>query len=259
MFIMTRTFHSLPDLAWMHNHIHVWQASLQQPSEVIARLAATLSDDELMRAKRFQFENLRESSIIARGILRAILARYTKLSPEQFRFEYTPAGKPYLSKHSGTAGVYFNLSHSGNLVLYAITGNPWIGIDIECIRPISEIDDIAAHTFSAEENNQLRAVAKDQKLGAFFNCWTRKEAFIKAIGDGVSFPLDQFDVSLKPGDPARIMKIFGSEDHAKRWSMYELQPGEGYAAALVVEGKDCLIEFREWDPMKHSHKIEEPK
>ncbi len=259
MLIMDRTFNSLPDLAWMHNNVHVWQASLQQPSDVITQLGATLSDDERSRAKRFQFEHLRESFIIARGILRSILARYTNLNPGQCRFEYTATGKPYLSSHSSTTGIYFNLSHSSNLVLYAITGNPWIGIDVECIRPISEIDDIAARTFSAEENNQLRTVAKDQKLRAFFNCWTRKEAFIKAIGDGVSFPLDQFDVSLKPGDPAKILKIFGSEDNAKHWSMYELLPGEGYVAALVVEGKDYLIEYREWDHMEHSHKIEEPK
>ncbi len=155
--------------------------------------------------------------------------------------------------------ICFNLSHSNNLVLYAITHDRQVGVDVEYVRSIPEMLDIAERTFSSEENNQLRQLNETERQKAFFNCWTRKEAFIKALGDGISFPLDQFDVSLKPGDQARILRIFGSEENAEHWSMHELIPAEGYSAALVVERKGCLIEYQDWEPMDHPYRIEEPK
>ncbi len=259
MLTTDRTFSSLPELDLMHNSVHIWQASLQQPLDVIFQLSATLSDEEQRRADRFHFENLRNSFIVARGILRLLLARYVHCKPAQLQFDYTSTGKPFLSKLLGNVGICFNLSHSNNLVLYAITQDRQVGIDVEYVRSIPEMLDIAERTFSSEENYQIKHLNRIERQKAFFNCWTRKEAFIKAIGDGMSFPLDQFDVSLKPGDPARILKIFGSEEKAERWSMHELLPAERYSAAFVVEGKGCSIEYQDWEHVDHPYSIEEPR
>ena len=237
---------SLAASALPHNRVHVWWVALLQPSDVIAQLAATLSGEEHERADRFQFNHLRESFIVARGTLRLLLAQYVQLEPGEIHFEYTPAGKPFLSRQSNIPDISFNVSHSNGLVLYAIAKNRQVGIDVEYIRHIPDFENISATTFSAFENNQLQTIDDHQKMLAFFYCWTRKEAFIKASGDGMSFPLDQFDVSLRPDEPARLLRVFGSEEKARRWSMFGWQPSEEYAAAVVVEGTDCSVTYRQW-------------
>ncbi len=226
--------------------IHVWHASLQQPDDVIRHLDLSLSNDEHERAGRFQFEHLRRSFIVARGVLRSILAGYKNCKPGDIQFEYAKTGKPLLSKQAGPVEFCFNLSHSGDLVVIAVTLGRQIGIDIEHIRPIREMKEIAERTFSQAENQQLETVPEEQKLKAFFNCWTRKEAFIKAIGDGISFPLDQFVVSLTPDEPAKLVSVYGSAQKAAGWSMYDVQPAKEYVAALVVEGDNCSLTHREW-------------
>jgi 4'-phosphopantetheinyl transferase len=246
MVIVHGTFNFLPDPNLTNDDVHIWHASIRQPEETVQWLADMLSADEKRRAERFHFERHRRSFIVARGVLRILLAHYSHCEAGQLRFEYTPTGKPFLASHSDGQGLCFNLSHSHELILYAISKNRRVGIDLEHIRPISEMEQIAASNFSDEENKQLNAMTQDRKLEAFFNCWTRKEAYIKAIGDGISFPLQQFDVSLKPGEPARLLRIFGSEQEATRWSMVELRPADGYTAALVIEGNGCSISSREW-------------
>jgi len=227
--------------------VHVWCIALQQRSDVITKLATTLSNEELDRAERFQFQQLRESFIAARGTLRYLLAQYINLEPGQIQFEYTSAGKPFLSRKLNIPDISFNLSHSNDLALYAITKNRLVGIDIEHMRPVADFENVSATTFSAYEYSQLQSISAEQKTQAFFNCWTRKEAFIKAVGDGLSFPLDQFDVSLRPDKPARLLRISGSEGNARRWSMFGWQPTEEYVAALVVEGTNCSVTYREWN------------
>src|SRR5215510_2871195 len=212
--LVADTSNSLTMPALSHGHVHVWCAALQQPSDVILQLVATLSDEEQHRAVRFQFNHLRESFIVSRGTLRFILAQYIPVEPGQIQFEYTPYGKPFLSKKLNIPAISFNLSHSNGLVLYAITKDRRVGIDIEYIRAISDFENVSAATFSAFENNQLQSIDDHLRMQAFFNCWTRKEAFIKAIGDGMSFPLDQFDVSLRTDEPARLLRISGSEEKA---------------------------------------------
>lgn len=226
--------------------MHVWYVALPQPPDVIAQLAAILSDEEHRRADRFQFNHLRESFIVARGTLRLLLAQYVQLEPREIHFEYTPAGKPFLSRQSNIPDISFNVSHSNGLVLYAVARNRQVGIDVEYVRHIPDFKNISATTFSAFENNELQTIDDPQKMLAFFYCWTRKEAFIKAIGDGMSFPLDQFDVSLRPDEPARLLRVFGSEEKAGGWSMFSWQPTAESVAALVVEGTDCSVTYREW-------------
>ena len=130
----------------------------------------------------------------------------------------------------------FNLSHSQGLALYAVTRGREIGVDLECIRPISDAEQIAERFFSAHENAVFRTIPAHEKPKAFFNCWTRKEAYLKALGDGLARPLDEFDVSLAPGEPAKLLRIEGAPQEASRWSLNRLEPGSGYVAALAVEG-----------------------
>lgn len=249
----------LPASALTDNTVHVWSASLQQSAKVVQRLAAVLSEDERTRAERFHFANHRSFFIVGRGILRTLLAAYLNLEPQKVQFEYTQSGKPFLLPSHGVQGLCFNLSHSAGIAMYAFSQNRRIGIDIEYVRSIPDMDQIAAGNFSEQENLQFKAADINEKQQAFYNCWTRKEAFIKAIGEGLSFPLHQFDVSLIPGEPARLLSIFGSEQEAAHWSLYELRPAEGYVAALVIEGNGCSISYQGWTQFESIHSIEEPK
>jgi 4'-phosphopantetheinyl transferase len=213
--------------------IHIWYASLDTP---ISQFWGLLATDEKKRAGRFHFQADRKRFIVRRGILRTILGYYLSIEPSQFRFYYGKNEKPALADTFGKEKVHFNLSHSEGIALYAFARNREIGVDIERIRDISEMGQIAERFFSKRENAVLQALPKSKKKEAFFNCWTRKEAFIKAIGDGLSYPLDRFDVSLVPGEPARLLKVEGYSKVAPQWSIQDLKPASGFAAALAVKG-----------------------
>jgi 4'-phosphopantetheinyl transferase len=226
--------------------LHVWRAALQQSPSVVEALGVVLSQEEIERAERFHFERDRQSFIVSRGILRYLLSSYTSVEPARLHLEYTSTGKPFLSARNGQPDLNFNLSHSGGFVLYAFSHGWQVGIDIEHIRPIEELEQVAESNFSTKEYKELRTVGGEARLKAFFNCWTRKEAFIKALGDGLSFPLQEFDVSFLPDEPARLLSIYARPLEAARWSMVDLQPARGYVAALVVDGQQYSISYRDW-------------
>lgn len=235
-----------PDLALLSNEVHIWRASLDQPAWRIQELAQTLSADEYKRAERFYFEQHRQRFIAGRGILRTILSCYLGIEPSKLQFCYGNRGKPALAAIDTDRTLHFNLSHSEGLAMYAITRDREIGIDLEYIRSVPDAEQIAARFFSCRENAVFRALPPGQKQAAFFNCWTRKEAYIKAIGDGLAFSLDQFDVSLSPGEPARLLGIKGSSTAAAQWSLQELTPAPGYVAALAVEGHGWRLMCWQW-------------
>jgi 4'-phosphopantetheinyl transferase len=228
------------------DEIHIWCASLEQPASRFQRLTQLLSMDERIMAKRFHFERDRKRFIARRGILRTILGAYLGMEPSQIQFCYVKNGKPALSDTFGKGKICFNSSHSEGLALYAFTHDCEIGVDIECIRDIPEMEQIAERFFSARENAVLRALPQSKKKEAFFNCWTRKEAFIKAIGDGLSWPLDEFDVSLVPGEPARLLRIEGDSEAVSPWSIQELKPAFGFAAAFAARGRIGQIHLQQW-------------
>jgi len=248
----------LQGLTLSDEDVHVWCVSLQQPSHIIEQLTCVLSANEKERAARFHFEHLQKSFIVARGVLRVLLANYLGLQPAQLEFTYLPTGKPQVSKNLNKR-IFFNLSHSNEYALYAFSRNRKVGVDIEYIRPIEDLEKIAENNFSAKENFELKMLPPEKILESFFNCWTRKEAYIKALGAGISFPLQEFDVSLKPGKPAKLLSVYGNAREAARWSMSELHPAAGYAAALVVEGSACDILCCEWNGLDHFYNTEEPK
>lgn len=213
--------------------LYVW--SLDGDESERLRLARLLSHDETARAERLVFERDRHRFIVARGRLREILARVTKREPEALRFSYAAHGKPSLE---GCAEK-FNLTHSQSTAALGITRAHEIGVDVECVRPLKE--DIAGRFFSPAEVAALRALPADLQTEAFFRCWTRKEAVVKAIGDGLSHPLDSFDVSLASDEVAAVQRIDG--DSPDRWRLATFKPASGYTGAIACRtgGREIKI------------------
>lgn len=226
------------------NEVHVWYACLDQTEVHVGRLKETLSHDENQRATRFYFEKDRKHFIVARGALREILGRYLSRQPDGLCFSYNSYGKPALED----GGISFNVSHSGDFALFAICLNRKLGIDIERIRPDFINEGVAERFFAPEEVAVLHALPVKMQPDAFFDCWTRKEAFIKATGQGISFGLDRFVVSLTPGEPAVLHSIKGDREEAHRWSLQELHVDPDYKAALAVEGHGWQHKQWQWRP-----------
>ncbi|HEY2963626.1 MAG TPA: 4'-phosphopantetheinyl transferase superfamily protein [Pyrinomonadaceae bacterium] len=216
--------------------VHVWRAPLEQAPELQAalqeRFLHSLDETERERASRFHFDKHRQRFILGRGFLRALLARYLQTAPEAVSFSYGPYGKPALSGEHYS--LRFNASHSHELAVYAFAQDHEIGADVEYIKKDLAIEDIARHFFSAYEVQTLSALPEAEKAAAFFRCWTRKEAYIKAIGSGLSHPLDQFDVTFAPGEPPALLRDHRDPDAAVRWSMFNLELSD-YAGALAIQ------------------------
>jgi 4'-phosphopantetheinyl transferase len=234
-------WHSLPtSLVLSKDVVHVWRADLNLPEPEIQQLAPTLASDEQQRAARFYFERDRKHFIAGRGILRTILSRYLNLEPAQIQFSYAARGKPELA-NTGTEGtIAFNLSHSNGLALYAIALAPRIGIDLEYMRSMPDAEQLAKRFFSPREYAVISSLPTEQKQAAFFHAWTCKEAYLKAIGDGLP-GLEQVEVSLVPGEPAALLSIKEDQQVASRWFLHQLIPAPGYLGALAVEGQDWNI------------------
>lgn len=226
--------------------IHVWCASLDQPAPRLQWLMQMLNTDERARAERFYFEQDRKRFIVGRGLLRTILGYYLNSEPGQLQFSYNSRGKPSLSETSGGDRIRFNLAHSQGLVLYAVTFGREIGVDLEYLRPIAEAEQIANRFFSDREKVGFHALTSHEKQEAFFRYWTCKEAFLKASGEGLTEYLDQIDISLVEGEPATLLSIKGDRREASRWSLQELKPASGFAAALVVEGDSYRLACWQW-------------
>ena len=233
-------------LAASSDEVHVWRASLDPPESEVQRLAQTLSADELLRSKHFYFERDRKRFMVSRGILRTILGSYLGIEPSRLRFGYGSYGKPVLAEPASEGTLRFNVSHSQGLALYAIAPNREVGCDLERLRPISDAEQIAERFFSPRENAVLRTLPSHLRHEAFFTCWVRKEAYIKARGEGLAFPLDQFDVSLAPGEPAMLLHVRGYPQEVSRWVLRELTVGSDYVAALAAEGHDWQLKCWQW-------------
>lgn len=227
--------------------VHVWAAPLDPPADEARGYAALVAPDERERMERFRFERDRRRFGVARGVLRLLIGRYLETDPRRVVFRYESHGKPALSGELAERGLRFNVSHSGEMALYAFARERELGVDVEEVRPMEDGLDIAERFFSQAEVAAFRALPAEVRDEAFFNCWTRKEAYIKAVGEGLSFPLHVFDVSLAPGEPARLI---ASRDprQAERWSLRELpDPAPGYRAAVVAEGTGWELACWRWE------------
>lgn len=231
------------NLVLTSHEVHVWRADLDPPAPRLKTLRDTLSSDELERADRFHFQRDRDHFIAARGLLRVILGRYLGRGPDELTFYYGPNGKPYLAHTTNGNGLSFNLSRRDGLALYAITRGREVGIDLELIRADLEPEKIAEQFFSPRELVVLQAAPTDMRQEAFFALWTCKEAYVKATGTGLTFPLNQFSVLSATNGSEVLLSIEKDLEEAARWSLRELSTAPGYSAALAVAGHGRRLKY----------------
>jgi 4'-phosphopantetheinyl transferase len=231
------------DLSLTAGTAHVWRFSLERDPE--ERLWSLLAEDEVARARRFYFERHRRRFVVGRAFLRTVLGRYLRREPQALRFTYGVHGKPAVAD---PGDLHFNLSHSGEAGLLGVTRGQEIGVDLEVVRPRDNVMDLAQRFFAREEVAALAEVPPEEKQLAFFLCWTRKEAFLKAGGEGLARPLDQFTVTLTPGEPARLTWVATDPVEAARWTLRSLTPQSNLVAcvALRAHGWSVLC----WDGKK---------
>jgi 4'-phosphopantetheinyl transferase len=230
---------SSPDLS--SDRVDVWRLHLDELSSTVST-SSVLSSDELTRASRFHFKKDRLHFTGCRSALRFLLSRYLGIPAVEIRFEYQPSGKPELAAQQNPRRLRFNVSHSSGLGLIAVTAGHRLGIDIEKIRADADIVALAERFFSIRERAGLRALPDRLRVPAFFACWTRKESFLKATGEGLSFPLADFSVTTHPDlDPA-LEEIRGNTEARKQWFLADLSVVDGYRATVAVEGAFFRLE-----------------
>lgn len=230
--------YALPD-----GEVQVWRASLTALTPVVPALRDVLAPQERARADRFHFEADRARHTIGRGLTRLLVGRCLGVDPRTLVFEYSRLDKPMLP-----AGhpLRFNVSHSGDFVLLALARGRELGVDVERIRPDFATAEVAERYFSVGECRQLAALTGEAHRDAFFACWSRKEAYIKARGDGLTLPLDQFDVAFLPDEVPRLVATRHDPPDVGRWSLRDLDVGAGYRGALVAEGADWRLSLWDW-------------
>ena len=217
------------------DEVHVWRLALDGDDARVRSRLENLSHDELARSQKFRFKRDRDRFVVCRGSLREILAPFLDLRPREIEFEYNQQGKPFLSTGADAAGLKFNVSHSEGFALVGVTLAGEIGVDLEHVRHDIEYNEIAQRFFSPSEAETLKELPPQEQARAFFACWTRKEAYVKARGGGLSIPLDRFEVSLTPDQgPVRFIS-YDDEDESSRWSLQSFGPWPDCMAALCVE------------------------
>ena len=226
------------------DEVHVWCADLVLPEEKIEQLFNLLSADERQRAQRFYFPRDRARFIAARAILRKLLSQYSQISAEQLQFQYNAHGKPELIQ---APNLQFNLSHANTKALIAVTYAPTVGVDVEYCEKELDIEGIAERFFTANEYQIIKNLTGSAKKQAFFTGWVRKEAFLKALGEGLAYSLAKVEVTLLPHEPARIIALYDAAQSSADWSMFVLPKITGYAAALVVKQAALKVITRQWD------------
>jgi 4'-phosphopantetheinyl transferase len=214
--------------------IHLWHASPVERRSLLPHLSDLLSADEADRRARFHFEGDRQDFTFARGMLRTVLAAYLKTDPRALGFRYSEHGKPSLVLTDPEEDLQFNLSHTQGAVLLGICRQRAIGVDIERVRKDFSPQEIATRFFSVSEQRALMSLPEAEQRQAFFRCWTRKEAFLKARGHGLSFPLDKFDVSIGAGETEVRLTTRPDPAEAQRWHIRQAPAPDGCAAAVAV-------------------------
>ena len=252
---MTAAYFTTPVTSWRRppettklgdDEVHVWRASLARTPAQFRRLFNGLAVDEQARAERFHFDRDRTHFVVARGVLRAILGRYLKQAPERISFQYGAFGKPAIAGAPDGNAIRFNVSHSRGEALYAVTRGREVGIDLERVRFDLAVAEIAGRFFSQREAATLRALPIEAQHQAFFRIWTYKEAYIKARGEGLSMPLNEFDVLPASGHADATIGAASDPPEVSRWSVRPIAASPGYAAALAAEAGSWRVSCWQW-------------
>ncbi|HEX4945431.1 MAG TPA: 4'-phosphopantetheinyl transferase superfamily protein [Blastocatellia bacterium] len=230
-------------LACPNDEVHLWCGKTESLSSQLPRFVETLAAEERTRSDRFRFLHHRDAFIVAHGMLRVILSRYEACKPALLWLETAPLGKPYLRRQNGLASLLrFNLSHTEGLILLAVAMDREVGVDVEWSQKEMEWMTMAEHFFAPTEVETLRRCPAEELRLAFFRCWTRKEAYLKARGDGLSFPTQQFAVSCTPDAPLSL-HVNNAPEESQRWKLYHLAPQPDYVGALACEAAPERIRF----------------
>ena len=238
-----------PALELAADEVHVWRVSLEVEPSQLGRLRQLLDDQERDRGDRFRLAPVRRRFIVCRARLRQLLSSYQRVAPRELEFTYAELGKPELVGRRPAEPLYFNVSHSHELALIAVTRSGELGVDIERVRPLRDMRGLAQRFFAASEYQGLERLGPEAREAAFFRLWTRKEALLKATGKGLSFPLRDVVVSLEPGEAACVLR-FGTEP-AAGWSLFHLEPDVGYTAALARRARVGPLRQWLWPPDEH--------
>jgi len=226
--------------------VHLWAFPLNANSFSI-QAGSVLAVDERERAERFRFERDRTRFVAGRAGMRCILGSYLETEPARVIFGYGEKGKPMVSTAGGEPhALMFNLSHCEDLAVLAVTRTAPVGVDVERIRTIPDADQLVSRFFSPTEATRFHALPENQRPEAFFNLWTRKEAWLKATGAGIGSGLDQVEVSFLPGQPARLLSLGPAKDQAGSWSLHELTPAEGFTGAVAIAAAQPKIQCHQW-------------
>ena len=223
--------------------VDLWRLQLNQSERDLTLQERVLDVGERARADRFHFARDRRRFIAARAQLRSILGKYLGMDPRTLTFSYGPRGKPHLN-----APIGFNITHSGELSLVAVACERDVGVDLEELRAMENVEDIAERFFSARENAELQRLQSSARQEAFFCCWTLKEAYVKATGDGLAQPTEAFDVGFARGGPVRLLNVEGDSEESCRWELLGFFPASGYVGALAVEGHDWELSRYDYHP-----------
>lgn len=221
--------------------VHLWSISLDDPSVLLINFDNTLSQEEIARANRFAFDHLKTRFKISHGILRILLSHYLKKHPLEIEFTYNLYGKPFLKEN--TQDLYFNMSHSHHIALYAIAGKGDIGVDVELIRDITIEESLCDMILSRTEKQWFNSLEESNKIRMFFYLWTSKEAFVKAKGVGLSFPLKQINIPFHQDSFDKIIKVQERKPSKQEWALYRFEKSAKYIGAVAIKAPLSVVEF----------------
>jgi len=224
------------------HEVHLWWVDVRVGAQMQQHLSGLLQQDERDRAARFHFAPDRRRFIVARAALRSVLAGYMRIQADRINFQHGPCGKPWIASNA----LRFNTSHSGDWALVAVSSDHELGVDVERVDSTRADRDLARRFFAPAEVAELESLPASERVMGFFNCWTRKEAFIKATGEGLQRPLDSFQVALGPTRTASLVQVDGK--HNTRWRMWSIEAPVGYASALVADGNQGSPRAFQWRP-----------
>ena len=243
---MTASLEMAAPRALIGNAVHVWRVELDRPAAELSSLGALLDAEERTRAARFVFARDRARYTVAHAALRQVLGEYLDASPRALRFVEGPHGKPALAAPWSASGLRFNLSHSSGVALCAVTRHLELGVDVECIRPIGGLEALVGDICSPRERAVLARLAGPARLAAFFGAWTGKEAYVKAIGEGLSYPVQRVEVAPRTGSPARVDGGAAGAHRAADWTLLDVPLDEAHAGAVVAAGRDHTLTVWQW-------------